>query len=442
MNLLLDFPASVKKNTIELKNFMTKKNLSKEITAEQFIDQYLKKIGVGGSVKPEQFWRLLTKKFGKLAEEFGDCVDARENGQKVDPYVLKNQTVEFANAIAAQFDVAKLRSTALWFLREQFQLNDKMVLEVGCDNGILLCMIASLFPDTKFTGIDPCEPAIKIARERAKYLELTNIEFQVATLDSFVKESNQTVFDLILSVTVFHELLANGLIESSKTIMSYSNSAFSIEEADNEFTPECVEINELKILKQLLSKNGEFISIDRWGTQYELLKWIRLNEKVGLSCSLARSNMIKFKGSSGQPEILPLTVFSKSTKAPLLACDVLSFKAYPGFVDVTAYHLIEDMMVAEMIYGALTKEEIYLHECVYNDGSGTERITMGVANGLGYVYTTATTGFRRLALMPSAVLYEKASEMNEARGHAEKVASVKYRWGNASLLSRLNIPLN
>ena len=74
---------------------MTKKNQSKEITAEQFIDQYFKNIGIGGSVKPEQFWRLLTKKFGKLADEFGDCVEARESGQKVDPYVLKNQTLEF-----------------------------------------------------------------------------------------------------------------------------------------------------------------------------------------------------------------------------------------------------------------------------------------------------------------------------------------------------------
>jgi SAM-dependent methyltransferase len=421
---------------------MTKNNQSKEITAEQFIDQYFKKIGVGGYVKPEQFWRLLTKKFGKLADEFGDCVEARENGQKVDPYVLKNQTVEFANAIAAQFDVAKLRSTALWFLREQFQLNNKMVLEVGCDTGILLCMIATLFPNTKFTGIDPCEPAIKIARERAKYLELANIEFQVATLDTFVDESNQNIFDLILSVTVFHELLADGLFDLSKTIMSDSNSTFSIEEADDEFIFKCVEINDLKFLTQLLSADGKCISVDRWGTQYDLLKWIRLNEKVGLCCSMSSSNMIRFKGSSGQPEILPLTVFYKGSKAPLLACDVLSFKAYPGFVDVTAYHLIEDMMVAEMIYGALTKEEIYFHECVYNDGSGTERLTMGVANGLGYVYTTATTGFRRLALIPSAVLYEKAHEMDEARGHAEKVASVKYHWGDPNLLSRLNIPLN
>ncbi len=421
---------------------MKKNNKSKEITAEQFIDQYFKKIGVGGSVKPEQFWRLLTKKFGKLADEFGDCVEARENGQKVDPYILKNQTVEFANAIAAQFDVAKLRSTALWFLREQFQLNDKAVLEVGCDNGILLCMIATLFPDTKFTGIDPCEPAIKIARERAENLELNNINFQVATLDTFVEKSNQSVFDLILSVTVFHELLADGLFDSSKTIMSNSNSIFSIEEADNEFMPKCDEINDLKILASILSVDGKFISIDRWGTQFDLLKWIRLNEKIGLSCSIPNSNMIKFKNSTGQPEILPLTVFYKGSKAPLLACDVLSFKAYPGFVDLTAYHLIEDMMIAEMIYSALAKEEIYFHECVYNDGSGTERLTMGVANGLGYVYTTATTGFRRLVLIPSAVLYEKAHEMNEARGHAEKAGSVKYHWGDPNLLSRLNISLS
>ena len=421
---------------------MTKKNQPKEVTAEQFIDQYFKKIGIGGHVKPEQFWRLLTKKFGKLADEFADCVEARENGQKVDPYVLKNQTIEFANAIAAQFDAAKLRSTALWFLREQFQLTDMMVLEVGCDNGILLCMIATLFPDTKFTGIDPCEPAIKIARERAKYLELTNVEFQVATLDMFVEASNKSVFDLILSVTVFHELLGDSFFDSSETILSDSNSTFSIEEADKEFMPKCIEINDIKILAQILSTDGKFISIDRWATERTLLKWIRLNEKVGLCWSLPISNMIKFKDPFSKSQILPLTVFYKGSKAPLLACDVLSFKAYPGFVDLPAYHLIEDTMVAEMIYSALTKEEIYFHDCVFNDGSGTERLSMGVASGLGYIYTTATTGFRSLALIPSAVLYEKAHQMDEVREHKEKFATVKYHWGDANLLSRLNIPLN
>ena len=139
-----------------------------------------------------------------------------------------------------------------------------MVLEVGCDNGILICMFATLFPDTRFTGIDPCEPAIKIALERAKYLGLTNIEFKVATLDTLVEESNKTTFDLILSVTVFHEILADGLFDSSKTIMSDSNLTFSIEEADNEFMPNCVEISDLKVLAQILSADGKFISVDRW----------------------------------------------------------------------------------------------------------------------------------------------------------------------------------
>lgn len=425
----------------QFKTIMTRNNQTKEITAEQFISQYFKKIGVGGIVKPDQFWRFLTKKFGTMADEFGECVDTRENGQRADPYVLKNQTIEFSNAIAAQFDVAKLRSTALWFIHQQFQLKNKVVLEVGCDNGILLCMFAELYPDTKFIGIDPCYPAIKIARERAKSLELDNIYFQVATLNEFAKESNKSVFDIIISITVFHEILADDLLNSQKTIISDSNSVFSIEDADNNFMPECIDANDINSLSGMLSDNGRFISVDRWGTPHMLLKWIRLNEKIGLRCSLPDSNMIKFKNNAGESEIAPLTVFLKGTKAPLLACDVLAFTSYPAFADKTAYHVIEDEKIAEIIYSALTKEEIYFQESIHNDGSGTVRLMMGVANGLGYVYTTATTGFRRLALIPSAVLYEKAREMDEARGQAEKVASVKYHWGDAKVLSRLNIPL-
>lgn len=421
---------------------MINKNQSKEITAEQFIDQYFKRIGVGGSVKPEQFWRLLTKKFGKIADEFGDCVEARENGEKVDPYTLKNQNVEFANAIAAQFDASKLRSIALWLLREEFQLNGKTVLEVGCDNGIFLCLFAELFPDTHFIGIDPCESAIKIAQKRAIDLQLKNIEFYASSIATYVNELNHSGFDLIFSITVFHEILADGLFDSSKTIMADSESSFSIEEIDNEFMPKCIEVIDLKLLKEALSDHGKFISIDRWGTEHKLLKWIRLNEKIGLFCLLPQSNMIKYKDSLGQLEILPLTVFAKDLNAPLLACDVLAFKAYPGFLNITAYHLIENAMIAELIYGALVKEEIYFQESIYKNGSGTERLCMGVANGLGFVYTTATTGFRRLVLIPSAILYEKAHEMDEARGHAEKVALVKHHWGDPKLLSRLNIYLS
>ena len=67
---------------------------------------------------------------------------------------------------------------------------------------------------------------------------------------------------------------------------------------------------------------------------------------------------------------------------------------------------------------------------------------MGVTNGLGHVYPSATSSFRRLVLIPNAVLYQYAHEMDEARGHTKKVASMKYHWGDPNLLSRLNIFLN
>ncbi len=132
-------------------------------------------------MKPEQFWRLLDKRFGKTSKAFGDCVEARERGEAANPYPLKNQSLEFANAVAAQFDVAKLRSIGLWLIREQLPMTGK-VLEVGCDNGILLCLLASLYPDAQFVGIDSCEEAVVVARQRAANLELTNVEFHVTAL--------------------------------------------------------------------------------------------------------------------------------------------------------------------------------------------------------------------------------------------------------------------
>jgi hypothetical protein len=88
----------------------------------------------------------------------------------------------------------------------------------------------------------------------------------------------------------------------------------------------------------------------------------------------------------------------------------------------------------------VTRESIQVK--LIRDGSGSERLIVGVANGLGYVYTTASSGFRHLALIPSALLYEKAHKMNEARGHREQAASVKYHWGDSKLLARLTMPLD
>ena len=80
-----------------------------EISPQRYVEIFYKNVGINSTVKPEHFWRQLTKKFGKIADEFGDCVEAREKGENVNPYILKNSSMEFANAIASQFDSAKIK---------------------------------------------------------------------------------------------------------------------------------------------------------------------------------------------------------------------------------------------------------------------------------------------------------------------------------------------
>jgi hypothetical protein len=82
-------------------------------------------------MKTEMFWRTLEKKYKLDALAFGQCINAREQGLNQDPFALKNRTLEFANAIASQFDSARLKAVALWLLQHAGIGEGKKVFEVG-----------------------------------------------------------------------------------------------------------------------------------------------------------------------------------------------------------------------------------------------------------------------------------------------------------------------
>lgn len=58
----------------------------KQVNDRQYVDQFFERCSIGNQVNPEQFWRLLDKRFGKLARDLGECTDAREHGQPANPY--------------------------------------------------------------------------------------------------------------------------------------------------------------------------------------------------------------------------------------------------------------------------------------------------------------------------------------------------------------------
>ena len=302
--------------------------MARKSTTERSIDSFFKQCGLGAEIDPRAFWQIAAKRHKRAAALLEDCIEARERGEDCNPYPLKNESLAFANMVASQFDSAKLRSVATWLLQEQLPFDGHRTLEVGCDNGILLCLLASLHPNGQFVGIDFCEEAILLARQRAKHFELRNIEFAVASLTPEISVEIGAGYDIVLAVTVFHEILPGRAPARQQTAMARGDiEAFSLEDVDRHLSHTLHQTPILATLQELLADDGVFISVDRWSDSRQKLRWIRLAGLHGLAVSLRRSSLLQFHSQGGM-ETMPLTVFGKRPLAPPSVSEILAFLSY------------------------------------------------------------------------------------------------------------------
>lgn len=416
---------------------MTKEKI---LSADQFIAKFFKSLGVTQPARPDEFWRNLKKKFGSAAAEFERTIDARERGETLDPYEIKNSSLPFAMAVASQYDMPRLRESAKWLVNHEIFLQGP-TLEIGCDNGILLCMLASLYPEQTFIGIDINEHAILRAKENATRLSLNNINFEVATLSDEFSKIGTGKFKTIFSNTVFHEILPRSLNLANLDDMILDLKCFSLREEDEQIKSKITPCEPLRIIKIMLADEGRFISIDRWQSPVHSLFWIRTNEMAGMTLSIQASDIIRYKSiMSGQFESLPLTVFSKQNPSVAVASDdVLALHGYLNFSEIKELQEFEDGYVAEMLYEALDKVELYSQEAEYLNGSGTQHILVGIAGSVAYIYTTTSRGLRHLTLTPSISLNETLPSVIKAKERFEPFAKVSEHWHTSDALKRLGI---
>ena len=412
----------------------------RQLTPEQYVDRFFSEQGVKQPLKPEVYWKRLTSKFGKPADEFGDCIAERESGVNVDPYPLKNQSLEFSDAITSQEDSPRLRKFSSWFLKQGFDLNDKRFLDLGCDSGLFACFIAQTFPTAKVVGLDPCAEAIAVATQRVQRAELNNVSFFAGTLDQYLQEERPVPFDVVTSLLVFHELLAGGHIGNESSLMMDRLFDFSSASTDRDLSSD-LDCIELRNIAEILKDDGRFISLDRWGGSAQLLRWVRVCETAGLRITPQESFMLSFQDSFRCSQTMPISIFFKGDEKESMArvWDILALYSYPEFLKLTAFQVIEDQEVAELLYESLYKEHLYVEEVVYNDGSGVMMTYVGVAAGVAYVYNTTNRGYRKLYLLPSIALNERVSEIEHQRALSETHARVRYTTYNETLRRNLGL---
>ena len=81
----------------------------------------------------------------------------------------------------------------------------RMVLDLGCGPGEITCELASRFPTVLFHGVDHSQAAVERASSHASRLQLTNVTFQRADLQTFEPVQHA---DMVVMFDAFHHLTA------------------------------------------------------------------------------------------------------------------------------------------------------------------------------------------------------------------------------------------
>lgn len=229
-------------------------------------------------------------------QRFLNYVENREGGDFSDKgqvYDAKNVNKTLANLVCSQFDGERLVKIGSRIQNFGYIKKDLPTLELGCDNGIFLCCLASLNPQAKFIGVDCREAGIRLARQRAEELGLKNVEFVCDTAEHYLETAGKNRFGLILSLFVWSEVVAD--------FMGNVQDANKLRQT-------------LRMLSGALAQGGKLITFDRLANDQARFAFANLVSQCGLIFSSKECFYIGF-GS----EFAPFFVFKKGTGSPVQA---------------------------------------------------------------------------------------------------------------------------
>lgn len=267
---------------------------------EPAVASYLGSVGIGETQERHLFWERLGRRHGPIAEDVARAISAREEGRDVDVYALKNKTLGLSIDVTAQYCQQMYAAFLSWFLRERFA-EPTSLLDIGCDNGILTCFYGALYPRAAVVGIDRGERGIACARELAKRLRLANVRFETGDLLEPAGAFPDQDFDLIVSTTVFHELLEfpEDLAEDGSGTIHRVPVEPEVSEAAKILT---------RLVGLLSDEEGMMVSMERCRDAAGLAWWIRVLHKTGLRIMTDRSTLLEFTDEDREPLALPILV--------------------------------------------------------------------------------------------------------------------------------------
>lgn len=295
---------------------------------KQPVIDFLRQLTLKPSKNINQFWRDLEYDHGRrVTDMLKQSMANRIPGSTTNEiYSIKNQSLRLSLSFA-NYSADLYRQFFDWFVAMPQQKAERW-LDVGCDNGIVTCFIATLFPESEVVGVDIEESAISCAIALANQLGLTNVRFfqsDVWNLDAVLDENS---FDRIISVRSFHEIL--GEMGNPPHCWATQDLFGRGVKAEN--------LRVLRTIRGLLrDESSEMITFERLPRMSSTVVWVNQLQQAGLYVHWDKADIINFH------EV------GENQKMPVLVCGV---KPAGANILQDVYHLYEAEVVKELAAGA------------------------------------------------------------------------------------------
>jgi ubiquinone/menaquinone biosynthesis C-methylase UbiE len=149
---------------------------------------------------------IFAQYIGVLGIVEDDIVECFRNGGGV-PYSRFPRFHEVMAEDSGQSVLSSLESHILPLvpgLSERLAKGIRM-LDVGCGRGRVVNRLATLYPASRFVGMDLSEDAIAGAREEAAQVARVNVEFVAADLSNFDETAEPEAFDFVTTFDAIHD---------------------------------------------------------------------------------------------------------------------------------------------------------------------------------------------------------------------------------------------
>lgn len=267
------------------------------------LDRYLRTLDIPIVESQEVFDKhavKLHKRHGAAWERVGRLIQARADGDLTgDIYTAKNSSLELSLGVSA-LAVGVYRG--LFSQIRGFTPAPKAIIDIGCENGLIACYLALLYPDARVVGVDPSEPAIRCARELAELLGIKSIQFHVGTITSVGGAAGKD-FDIALALTVFQDAGAIPDHGEQEACVGF--------ESKNHVHP----LPDLEAIRSVMSPTGFWISIERCRYPTDFAWWVEAIHASGWVIDWRHSHKLDCS-SKGRLNELPLVVARQHSEVP------------------------------------------------------------------------------------------------------------------------------